>query len=201
MAVLGQYSKCIAYICPYCGRLTKRHIGLFDIPHGKTELCCSEENCGEPVLILGITKDKYAIDAVCSACGEMHRFTLKSSLFWQKDIAVLSCPETMVDIVFFGDEDKVDAELEGQDELYREAAEDINRTPELRIYFDLIHIINEIAKQNNVVCSRCGGSQADVELTDEGILIICRGCGATKLIKVCRQSCDELLETGTIVLE
>lgn len=201
MAVLEQYSKCIAYICPCCGRLTKRELGLFDIPHGRTKLCCSNEACGCAVVEMGISKDKYTVDALCSACGERHRFTLRRSAFWQKDLLVLSCPETLVDIVFFGDEEKVSDEIEEQGELYREAEEDIIHTPEFGIYFELIHIINEIAKRNNVICSRCSGTGADVELTDEGIVIVCRGCGAKKLIRISSDACNELLETGTIVLE
>lgn len=197
--MLLEYSRCMGYICPYCGRLTKRGISLFDIPPGGAGFMCSEPTCGAKVLSISTKKDKYVAETVCTACGEKHKFTFRRKNFWQKKL-VLSCPETSVDILFFGDKDEVEEELKKQDTLYREAEAAICEDPGIQLYFDIIREVNRIAKENNVICGRCGSKKADIELVDDGIHLVCRDCGADKIIEVSDKAYMNLLDEGTIVL-
>lgn len=198
--MLVEYNKSIAYICPYCGRLTERDISLFDLPKNGAVFSCSEKSCGAKVVTISSKKDKYIAEVLCTACGEKHRFTLKHSSFWRKELLVLTCPETTVDIMFIGEKERIEDELKKQNALYREAEAEICANPEISIYFDIIREINNIAKNNKIVCAVCGSGDFDLELTDEGVLISCRDCSAQKIIPVSVDSLMELLETGTIVL-
>lgn len=199
--MLVDYEKFIAYICPYCGRLTQVGINVFDIPPEGRVFKCSDPVCAAEVLILRAGKKSYIAEIICTACGEKHRFTLKKQSFWQKHKLTLSCPETAVDILFLGDKGEVEAELKKQDELYRKAEEEICADPDIRLYFDIIREVNEIAKADGVYCRNCGSHMAAVELTEDGIHLVCRDCGAQKIIEVSKQAYLELLEDGTIVLD
>lgn len=197
--MLLDYNRRMAYMCPYCGHLTERDISLFDIPPGGAEFLCSEPACGAKVLTLAEKKDKYVSEIFCTACGAKHRFTFSKNSFWQKKL-VFACPETLVDILFFGTDDEVEAELIKLENLYREAEEEICGTPEMQLYFDIIREVNRIAKESKVVCGKCGSQKASIELAEEGIRIVCRECGADKIIEVSDSAYMDLLYEGTIVL-
>ncbi|MBQ7793342.1 MAG: hypothetical protein IJ366_02370 [Clostridia bacterium] len=199
--MLIEYGKTIAYICPYCGRLTKRNITLFDLPPEGACFYCGDEACGECVLTVRHKKDKYLFEVACTACDDRHKFTLKHSGFWKKQLAVLSCPQTMVDIMFIGEDECIDRELAKQNAMYREAEEEIRSTPEIGIYFEIIRVVNELSKEGGISCGVCGRKNFDIELDDSGVRITCRDCRAEAVVGITADSLMELLETGTIVLE
>ncbi len=199
--MLIEYSKTIAYICPNCGRLTIRNISLFDLPSSGASFYCEDEDCGECVLRVFHKKDKYVFDTECTACDDRHLFTLKRSNFWKKELTVLACPQTLVDILFIGDEEKVREELKNQNEMYMQAEEEIRSSASLGIYFEIIRVVNELAKNGEIICEGCHGDDFDIELDDSGIRITCRECASEAIVKISEESLKELLESGTIVLE
>ncbi len=199
--MLVNYSNSLAYICPYCGRLTERDITLFDLPQSGATFCCSEQSCREPIVSVSHKKDKYVFEVLCTACDDRHKFTISHSGFWRKELLVLTCPQTTVDIMFIGSRERIGEELKKQNELYLEAEAEISSNPMLGIYFDLIRIINDIAKNDKIICSNCGSKGFDIELDDSGIKVTCRDCFADTVVGVNSESLKELLETGTLVLE
>ncbi|MEE0944943.1 MAG: hypothetical protein UIM24_05800 [Clostridia bacterium] len=199
--MLVNYSNSIAYICPYCGRLTERDITLFDLPASGAVFCCSENGCGEPIISVSHKKDKYVFEVLCTACDDRHKFTISRSGLWRKELLVLTCPQTTVDIMFIGSKGRITEELKKQSELYREAEAEISSSPMLSIYFDIIRVINEIAKNNKISCSKCESENFDIELDDSGVRITCRDCFASAVIPINTESLHNLLQTGTLVLE
>ncbi len=199
--MLIEYLKTIAYICPECGRLTKKSITLFDLPSSGASFYCDDKACGECVVRVTHKKDKYIFDVACTACDDRHKFTLKHSGFWKKELLVLSCPQTLVDIMFVGNEGAIDGELCKQNMLYMEAEEQMRQTPELGIYFEIIRVVNELAKDKKINCSLCDNRHYDIELDDCGIRIICSQCGGEAVVEISHESLKKLLKTGTIVLE
>ncbi|MBS7297473.1 MAG: hypothetical protein KIG65_00140 [Eubacteriales bacterium] len=199
--MLVNYSNSIAYICPYCGRLTEKDITLFDLPASGAVFCCSENGCGEPIITVNHKKDKYVFEVLCTACDDRHKFVVSRSGFWRKELMVLTCPQTTVDIMFVGNKQLITEELKKQNELYREAEAEISANPGLSIYFDIIRFINDIAKNNLISCLKCPSESFDIELDDSGIRITCRDCHANKVIPISPESLKDLLTAGTIVLE
>ncbi len=157
--------------------------------------------CRERVLDVMHKNDKYVFNVACTACDERHRFTLKRRTFWKKPLTVLSCPQTLVDIMFIGEEKSIDEELKKQNALYMEATEEMCRSTELGLYFEIIQIVNELAKTDNIHCGMCDGKQFDIVLEDAGVKITCVECGSEAIVEINVKSLEELLETGTIVLE
>lgn len=201
MALILENKKHFAYICPYCGRVCERDISVFNLPKSGAKFNCTELGCNAPIVTFSVKNDKYVIETVCTACGEKHKYFIKQDSLWEKKKIVLTCPETSVAILFFGEKAEVQRELAHQEELYREAQDELLENPELKIYFNLVQIVNEIAKREKVVCGKCGEKHAQIELSDEGVVIKCIACGGKKVLPPTQEAIDDLLETGTIVLE
>ncbi len=199
--MLVDYSNSIAYICPYCGRLTERDITLFDLPASGAVFCCSEKGCQEPIISVVHKKDKYVFEVLCTVCDDRHKFTINRQGFWRKELLVLTCPQTTVDIMFAGNKERITEELKKQTELYREAEAEISASPMLSIYFDIIGAVNNIAKNSKISCSKCESKSFDIELDDSGVRITCRDCSAETVVPISTQSLNKLLQTGTLVLE
>ena len=199
--MLLDYNTYVAYICPYCGKITGRMISIFDISKNGLQLNCTDNGCGAKIASIRLAGDKYIVETECNACGGKHRVKLRRGAFWKKKQTVISCPETLMEILFIGAREDVFNAVKEQEKFLLETEAEIYSDPALSIYFDLIGAVNNIAKNNNVTCSVCGSHKADVRLIDEGIQIVCRGCGADRIYKVDTATLNELLKTGTIVLE
>lgn len=199
--MLYEYSKNIAYICPYCGKLTTRDITLFDLPKSGADFICSDEMCREKIMSVTHKRDRYVFEVKCTACDSTHTFRMKHSNFWSNDLTVLSCPNTSVDILFLGKKDKIEEELKHQNELYRDAEKEISESAPLGIYFGVIRIINLLAKEDKISCSKCGGKAFNIELTDDGVKLSCRGCDARALLGIDIGSIQKLIDEHEIILK
>lgn len=199
--MLLDYDRYLSYICPVCGQTTQRRIVPFNLSGNKAVFSCGDSSCGKEIFTVIQKKDKYIIEYLCAACGGTHRFTIGTNGFWNNDITVLTCPEASIEMISIGTEQCVKDNYEKQKEMYIKAEEELYSDPSLKLYFDIIGAVNDIAKSGSVVCSSCTENDADIELIDAGVLIICRHCGAKKIIPITSESYKELSETGTIVLE
>ncbi|MDO4618878.1 MAG: hypothetical protein Q4B31_05070 [Clostridia bacterium] len=199
--MLVDYKKSIAYICPYCGKMTLKDITFFDLPNGKSTFYCSDRLCQKEIVTVNHKKDKYVFEVLCTVCNDKHNFTIKPSSLWKKELIVLACPNTTVGIMFTGDKDNVEEELKRQNDLYLEAEKEIAASPELSIYFDLITLINQIAKNGDINCLSCGMGAFDIELDEMGIIVTCRDCGAEKIIEIGPEALEQLITDGEINLE
>lgn len=198
--MLLDYTTYAAYICPYCGKVNERTLSIFDIPKNGLSLVCTNKWCGAGIAVIKPSGDKYAVETECTACGSRHQMKFRKDKFWRKKQLTVTCPETMMDIMFFGGQNDIKKALKEQEQLLHDAETEIYSDPELGLYFGIISAVNDIAKKNKVTCSVCGSHKADVSLTDDGILIECRDCGACKLYGINTEALEELLKTGTIVL-
>ena len=199
--MLYEYNKSIAYICPYCGKLTTRDITLFDLPKHGADFFCSDEMCGEKIMSVSHKRDRYVFEVKCTACDSTHTFRMKHSNFWPDDLTILSCPNTSVDILFLGKKEKIEEELIHQNELYREAEQEISESASLGIYFGVIRIVNLLAKEDKINCSKCGGKAFNIELVDDGVKLSCRNCDAEALLGLDINSIQTLIDEHKIVLK
>lgn len=198
--MLYEYNKHIAYICPYCGKLTTRDITLFDLPKNGADFYCSDEMCKEKIITASHKRDRYVFEVKCTACDSTHTFRMKHSNFWSNDLTVLSCPETSVDILFLGKKEKIEKELVYQNELYREAEREISESESLGVYFGVIRIVNLLSKEDKISCSKCGGKAFNIELTDDGVKLSCRHCDAEALLGLDINSIQKLIDEHEIIL-
>lgn len=113
--ILNPKESTVAYRCPHCGTNVMSVVGIFALTGDLIKLKCS--SCGHSELTLTYTSDgSIRINVPCVACPKPHNYVISSNVFFEKDIFVLSCSYTAIDICFIGQKDKVMAELKRSDE-------------------------------------------------------------------------------------
>ena len=100
----------IAFRCPECGTIIYGFVGKFALSAGMLRLKCS---CGEHALDISTTQDgKIRLSIPCIFCKQNHSYVVSQSIFFGRDVFLLNCPYSNMDIGFIGEKDKTDRELE-----------------------------------------------------------------------------------------
>ena len=108
--ILEPKQTTVAYRCPVCGQGVISAVGLFALKGDMIKLKCE---CGGSELTAVRSNDgKVRLTVPCIMCPKPHNFTVSESLFFSRDIFMLPCPYTDVNICFLGDREKVTGELE-----------------------------------------------------------------------------------------
>ena len=190
--VLKEKQTIVAYRCPHCGMGVLSAVSAFSFGGDMLKLKCE---CGQSEMTVVNSKDgKLRLTVPCLFCPTPHNFTVNSTMFFGKDLFVIPCPYSGVNICFLGELSEVRRELDrtelelldmiGEENLAKLSAsenEDILTDPQI---FDIImFVIRELDAENKIFC-RCepGTGDYEVEITDEGIRITCKNCAATQLI-------------------
>lgn len=196
-------SRLAAAVCPECAMRIKKRFGIFEFSgNGSVVAHCPEKHCGAAAFEIRALKDKCKILINCPACGEKHAYTLTKRSFWGRDYICLNCPTWEVGVLHVGnDEAFIDLQMELQEdsinEILGQAAEFDDGVP---VLYELIECINLLAKTDNVKCV-CSAPDIAMEIDEDGIVLLCKGCGRKKVIPPTEESIDYLTETGTIVLD
>ena len=181
----------VAYRCPYCGQAVIGFAGSFALSADMLRLKCP---CGESHMTISITREKkIRLSVPCLFCDKEHSYVLSQELFYGKDIFLLNCSNTGLDIGFIGDEKKISAELartEGElNQLFREigvgSPSDIlkkKRTPEeelpdAQIYDIVRFVVKELEADGAITCP-CQSGSYDFEVLQNGIRVFCPECDA-----------------------
>ena len=189
--ILNTKHNHIAYRCPGCGYAIFGLVTPFTMAQGGVKLKCQ---CGESELTMQFTQDKKVhLTVPCLFCGQPHHYTVSQSLFLEKDLFLLSCPYTNMDIAFVGKKENVDealshsaAELEqlfaqlGQDEGEEEGQSALNVLPDAQIYDILRFIVKELEADGKLSCP-CGVGPYELDVEEQGVRVYCADCGASYL--------------------
>ena len=191
----------IAYRCPFCGEGVISAVGLFSLSADMVKLKC---HCGKSEAEIVYSKDdKVRIKVPCLICPNGHSYTLSKNLFFDRDIFLLPCPVSDVNIGFIGELNRVKFELSrtelelleileenGIDSfaaLHGEEEDDFFTDPQIT---DIVmFVIHDLEAENKIYC-RCNTKENpcetereyDVEITKDGIIVTCKECGASRLI-------------------
>ena len=193
--VLEPKQTTVAYRCPHCGAGVMSVVGLFSLHSHMVKLKCS---CGESEMTMIHGKDgKIRFTVPCILCPNPHNFSISSSLFFGKDLFVLPCPYSDINIVMLGETNHVKAELsrtelELLDILEKSGMEnfDLLRGEQERILTDpqvaeiVTYVIKELDAEGRIHCRCAEGEEGDydAEICADGVKVTCNRCGATKLI-------------------
>ena len=191
--MIENLTKTIAYICPYCSGVTQKQIGVFRFSGDRTtELLCSDESCTEPCVTVSPLNDKYKITVDCPVCGEMHTYKISKPAFWNEDIFTFQCPNSGIDIFFFGTKplvtkavDENNAVLEGIADSYGEIPED------LKIILGIIDDLHKLLSREHISC-KCGCKAIIPKIDDNNIALVCPDCG-NKLVLPATPAVVEML--------
>lgn len=211
--VLENKQTTVAYRCPHCGAGVMSAVGIFNLSADMVKLKCT---CGESEMTIVYTKDgKIRFTVPCILCPTPHNFTVNSSIFFGKELFVLPCPYSDINICMMGDANHVKAELSRTeielldmleksglgsfDELHGEQFLSDPQVTEIVTY-----VIKELDEEGRIYC-KCkdgGESEYDAEIRKDGIYVSCRKCGASKLIPTDSLiSANDFLNADSLELE
>lgn len=144
----------------------------------------------------------------CIFCGKPHHFNVNPTMFFNRDLFTLPCPYSGINVCFMGEMNHVKAEL-ARSELelldlleenglagFDELSNGDETLPDPQVYEVVKYVVRDLEAEGKITC-KCrpdgGGpldpdsdffaeSNYDVEVTEAGVLVTCRSCGAKKLI-------------------
>ena len=213
--VLDPKQTTVAYRCPHCGAGIMSAVGLFALSADMIKLKCT---CGKSEMSVVYSKDgKVRLSVPCIVCAKPHTFTLNSSLFFGKELFTMSCPYSDINVACIGETNQVKAELaRGELELldlmeksgmkdFDSFHNDEESLTDPQILEIVMFVINDLDAEGKIYC-KCdptdNGRQYDAEVLDNGVLVTCRKCGASRLIPTdSRLGAHAFLNTDALYLE
>lgn len=176
----------IAYRCPYCGCIISANVNVFMLSGG-FKLECIE--CHKSTLDMSLTKDmKVRLSVPCLVCPHPHPYTVSAEVFFERDIFLLSCSFSGLDICFIGDEDKVEDEIDRTESLIMDLLAD-NQDDEnaqtqsdmlvadTNVVREVLFALDELMKQKKISCSQCGSRAIKVVIDYDSVRLSCKVCG------------------------
>lgn len=198
----------IAYRCPECGTAVVGFVGKFALSADMLRLKCE---CGGSHLDINITNEKkIRLSVPCIFCRSNHNFVVSESIFFGRDIFLLNCPYSNMDICFIGNKENLDKELERSgvelERLLRDLEaesikdmqpEDINEEdvlPDPGVYDEIRFLVKTLEDEEKIDCP-CHSGSYDLRFTDKGIQVYCPNCEASHLFNTAAESaCLDYLE-------
>lgn len=190
--VLNPGQTHVAYRCPECGTTIFGFVGKFALAAGMLRLKCS---CGKSAMDISVTQDKKVrLSVPCLFCKQNHSYVVSDTIFFGRDIFLLNCPYSNMDICFIGEKEKCDAEIQRTgNELERLLADleaenlsdiqpqDVDEEevlPDPTVYDAMRFLVKELEYDGKISCP-CGDGEYDLRFCKEGIQVFCAKCGAT----------------------
>ena len=199
--VLENKQSTVAYRCPICGSGVMSVVDAFRLSGDMIKLKCT---CGGSEMSMVRTSDgKIRFTVPCILCPNPHSYTVSSSLFFGKDLFVLPCPYSDINIAMMGETNHVKAELSRTElqlldmleESGLDSFEDIKAGEQYltdpQVLQIITYVIKELDDEGKITCKCPQGVEGsyELEMTPQGLVISCSNCGATKTI-----STDSLIQ-------
>lgn len=196
--VIETKTTTLAYRCPHCGSGVISAVGMFSMEADMVKLKCT---CGKSELTAVYTNDgKVRLTVPCILCPKPHQFVVSKNLFYGKELFALSCPYSEVNIGFMGEINHVKAALakselelldmmeksgvDSYEMLHREDDEELLPDPQIR---DIVmFVIQDLKEEKKIFCKCPENTEGEygVEIMDDGILVYCEKCGASRIVPV-----------------
>lgn len=225
--ILEPRSTTVAYRCPSCGSGIMSAVGVFNLSADRVRLKCTNPDCASvkksgdenlsfrdnAALDITLASDgTVRISVPCIFCGKPHVYNVSTSLFYGRDVFMLPCPYSGINICFMGEANHVKAELarnelelldmleENGIESFRDLDAEEAALPDPQIMDIVTFVIHDLDAEGKIYC-KCHpeGSEPkededsfslaasydgdyEAELTAEGMRVYCKKCGAQKVI-------------------
>lgn len=194
----------IAYRCPDCISTIYGLVGKFALSADMLRLKCS---CESSALDITVTNDKkIRLSVPCLFCKQNHSFVLSQNIFFERDIFLLNCPYSNMDIAFIGDKEKIDVEVERANgelqklltSLEAESVKDMQPTdldeddvlPDPAVYDRIRFLIKTLEDEGGIDCP-CHSGSYDLRFCKGGIQVYCPTCEATHVFYTDAESSSE----------
>ena len=195
----------LAYRCPHCGAGVMSAVGIFSLTAEMMKLKCP---CGKSELEVVYSRDgKVRLKVPCIICPGGHTYTVSKNIFFGRELFVLPCPCSDINIAFMGETNSVKAELSrtelelleileenGIDSFSALQDEGERYLTDPQIAEIVMFVIRDLEAENKIYCKcnppdgeRVEGEKErvyDVEILEDGsgIIVSCPDCKARRLI-------------------
>lgn len=205
--VIDQKQTTVAYRCPECGAGVISLVGLFTLSGDMIKLKCT---CGKSEMEIIHRRDdnQMRLSVPCIFCNKPHTYNVNSNMFFSKDVFLLPCPYSDINIGFVGESNKVKAELartelELLDMLEENGIEDFKSLhgdeedlPDPQVLDVIAYVIKDLDAEGKIFC-KCypegreplpedvlerEDSEYEIEMMEDGICVSCAKCGAKRTI-------------------
>ena len=205
--VIDSKQTTVAYRCPECGGGVISLVGLFSLSADMIKLKCSCKK-SDMQIVYRREENQMRLTIPCIFCRKPHTYNVSSNMFLSKDIFLLPCPYSDINIGFVGEENRVKAEL-ARTELelldmleengitdFKSLHGDEQDMPDPQVLDVISYIVGELDAEGKIYC-KCypegreplsdgeldrPDSEYEIAVTDEGIEVSCAKCGAKKVI-------------------
>ena len=192
--IINPKRRNIAYRCPECATAILGLVGRFALSANMLRLKCSC-NANWSLDVTLSNEGKIRLSVPCLFCKQNHNYVVSENVFFNKDIFLLNCPYSGMDIAFIGEEDKIPAELERtEDEIRRlltsfeaeelsdiqpEDMKDEEILPDPAVYDTLRFVVKDLEDARRVYCPCTEGGKYELRFIDDGVEVYCERCGAS----------------------
>lgn len=211
--VLETKKSTVAYRCPACGSGVMSVVDTFRLSADMVKLKCE---CGGSEMVMVKTGDgKVRFTVPCMLCPKPHNFTVSTNLFFDKELFVLPCPYSDLNVAMMGESNHVKAELSRTelqllDMLEKSGVESLDVFHSEQYLTDpqvleiVSYMIKELDEEGKIYC-KCdndGEGDYELEMTAEGLRVSCRKCGASKTVPTNSLiQANEFLNADSLTLE
>lgn len=211
--VLETKKSTVAYRCPVCGGGVMSVVDTFRLSADMVKLKCE---CGGSEMVMVKTGDgKVRFTVPCMLCPKPHNFTVSTNLFFDKELFVLPCPYSDLNVAMMGESNHVKAELSRTelkllDMLEESGAQSLDVFHSEQYLTDpqvleiVSYMIKELDEEGKIYCKCPEAEEGDYELemTAEGLKVSCRRCGASKTVPTNSLiQANEFLNADSLTLE
>ena len=181
----------VAYRCPYCGCIISADVNMFMLAGG-FKMECTE--CRKASLDMKMEKDgKVRLSVPCLVCPHPHPYTVSSEIFFSRDIFLLSCSFSGLDICFIGDKDKVEDEIDRTESIIMDLISDIKDdeqsekesdmlVKDTNVVREVLFALDQLSAKGAVRCGECGSKAFKVIIDYDQIRVCCKVCGKEKVL-------------------
>lgn len=211
--VLETKKSTVAYRCPACGSGVMSVVDTFRLSADMVKLKCE---CGGSEMVMVKTGDgKVRFTVPCMLCPKPHNFTVSTNLFFDKELFVLPCPYSDLNVAMMGESNHVKAELSRTelqllDMLEKSGVESLDVFHSEQYLTDpqvleiVSYMIKELDEEGKIYCKcdKDGEGDYELEMTAEGLRVSCRKCGASKTVPTNSLiQANEFLNADSLTLE
>lgn len=190
--ILKDQNTTVAFRCPSCGKAILSGINIFRVSADMLRLRCPD--CGE-VLTLTTTNDgKLRLTVPCVICPHPHQLVIGKNTFFCEDLFTFPCPLSGVDILFAGDQEKVEQALKKNEEDLRKMTEglepeelgawrrkDPDPLPDPAVEHVVRFLLCELEEEGKISCYCKEEGEIplyDFQVLSERVRIFCHCCNA-----------------------
>lgn len=196
--VIGDKKTFLGFRCPACGGGV---LGLC------SELSLSGDRllrlrcpCGESDMALSKTTDgAISVTVPCLLCNGNHNYRVHPSVFFGRELFLLNCAYSNLDIAFIGEEEQVSRALDeneatlkkiftdaGLSTLARVKNEEYDKEdilPDAQVLDVIRFLVRELEADGQIDCP-CHNGEYEVEFTRRGVRVYCKNCEGTYTFEV-----------------